>query len=99
MMCQRTGRPPISTIGLGRNSVSSRRRVPRPPHRITTFTAVSLLMDSSDELVPETGFPTRLKAVHRDSSASLPDFKIDRYRDLVERRPAIRNKIINSEHG
>src|SRR6266849_3720322 len=27
-MCQRIGRPPISTIGLGRNSVSSRRRVP-----------------------------------------------------------------------
>src|SRR6266478_866769 len=37
MMCQRMGRPPISTIGLGRNSVSSRRRVPNPPHRTTTF--------------------------------------------------------------
>src|SRR5208283_771804 len=37
MMCHRIGRPPISTIGLGRNSVSSRRRVPNPPHRTTTF--------------------------------------------------------------
>src|SRR5277367_2695604 len=37
MMCQRIGRPPSSTSGLGRNSVSSRSRVPRPPHRITTF--------------------------------------------------------------
>src|SRR6185503_5886076 len=37
MMCHRIGRPPISTIGLGRNSVSSRNRVPSPPHRMTTF--------------------------------------------------------------
>ena len=27
----------MGTIGLGRNSVSSRSRVPRPPHRMTTF--------------------------------------------------------------
>src|SRR4051812_10371634 len=37
MMCQRTGRLPISTIGLGRTSVSSESRVPRPPARIRTF--------------------------------------------------------------
>src|SRR5580693_1027787 len=37
MMCHRIGRPPTSTIGFGRNSVSSRRRVPNPPHRTTTF--------------------------------------------------------------
>src|SRR5689334_10176007 len=37
MMCHRIGRPPISTIGFGRNSVSSRNRVPSPPHRMTTF--------------------------------------------------------------
>src|SRR6185437_8484295 len=37
MMCQRIGRPPISTIGLGRNSVSSRSRVPFPPQRMTAF--------------------------------------------------------------
>src|SRR3954454_16413550 len=37
MMCQRTGRPPTSTIGLGRVSVCSRRRVPMPPQRIRTF--------------------------------------------------------------
>src|ERR1051326_8225917 len=37
MMCHRIGRPPISTIGFGRNSVSSRKRVPAPPHSTTTF--------------------------------------------------------------
>src|SRR5437763_1639387 len=37
MMCQRMGRPPISTMGFGRTSVSSRRRVPWPPQRMTTF--------------------------------------------------------------
>jgi hypothetical protein len=31
------GREPMLTIGFGRNSVSSRRRVPRPPQRITTL--------------------------------------------------------------
>jgi hypothetical protein len=36
MMCQRIGRPPTSTIGLGRYSVSSRNRVPKPPHKIIT---------------------------------------------------------------
>src|SRR5688500_18726033 len=39
MMCQRIGRPPISTMGLGRVSVSSASRVPWPPARITTFIA------------------------------------------------------------
>src|SRR5882757_8268621 len=37
MMCHRMGRSPTGTIGLGRNSVSSRKRVPFPPQRITTF--------------------------------------------------------------
>src|ERR1043166_6396302 len=41
MMCQRMGRPPTSTSGLGRDSVSSRRRVPWPPQRITTCTETS----------------------------------------------------------
>src|SRR4051812_3288646 len=39
MMCQRIGRSPIGSIGFGRNSVSSRSRVPLPPQRITTFIA------------------------------------------------------------
>src|SRR6266478_732618 len=38
MMCQRTGRPPISSMGFGTTAVSSARRVPRPPARMTTFT-------------------------------------------------------------
>src|ERR1700690_1165804 len=41
IMCQRIGRPPISTMGLGRYSVSSRTRGPSPPHSITTFTRLS----------------------------------------------------------
>src|SRR5208282_1289157 len=41
IICQRIGRPPISTMGLGRYSVSSRKRVPSPPHSITTFTKFS----------------------------------------------------------
>lgn len=36
-MCQSIGFPPISTIGLGLRSVSSERRLPLPPARITTF--------------------------------------------------------------
>src|SRR6185295_4381846 len=36
MMCQRIGCGPISTIGFGRYSVSSRSRVPWPPQRMTT---------------------------------------------------------------
>src|SRR5438874_2031860 len=37
MMCQRMGFPPISTMGFGLTAVSSVRRVPTPPARITAF--------------------------------------------------------------
>src|SRR4051812_34816487 len=36
-MCHRIGRPPISTMGLGRTAVSSESRVPIPPASITAF--------------------------------------------------------------
>ena len=36
-MCHKMGMPPISTIGLGRISVSSANLVPRPPANIATF--------------------------------------------------------------
>src|SRR5947209_3697426 len=50
-MCQRIGLPPTSTIGLGRRSVSSDNRVPRPPARMTVFMS---------PLLPEgTGRPRR----------------------------------------
>src|SRR4051812_25092162 len=42
MMCQRIGMPPTSTIGFGRTLVSSLRRVPNPPARMTAFTAPTL---------------------------------------------------------
>src|ERR1700749_311670 len=41
MTCHRMGRPPISTIGLGRRDVSSLSRVPKPPARIMAFTHTS----------------------------------------------------------
>src|ERR1041385_4174704 len=40
MMCHRIGRSPISTMGLGLSAVSSARRVPKPPARMTTFISV-----------------------------------------------------------
>src|SRR5215468_10590508 len=43
MMCQRIGRPPISTIGFGLVEVSSDNRVPRPPASITAFTWCRIL--------------------------------------------------------
>src|SRR5438876_2232987 len=46
MMCQRTGRPPTSTSGFGRYSVSSRMRVPWPPQRMTTFTIIPSLVEA-----------------------------------------------------
>src|SRR2546425_9334126 len=42
MMCQSIGSPPISIIGFGAASVSSARRVPKPPARITVFIASKL---------------------------------------------------------
>src|SRR5690606_25641598 len=44
MMCQRIGLPPTSTIGFGRNVVSSAKRVPKPPARITAFIHSLLLV-------------------------------------------------------
>src|SRR5665213_790028 len=43
MMCHRIGLPPISTIGLGRTAVSSLRREPKPPARITAFIVVQVI--------------------------------------------------------
>ncbi len=39
MMCQRIGRVPISTMGLGRVFDSSAMRVPLPPAKMTHFTS------------------------------------------------------------
>jgi hypothetical protein len=45
-MCHSSGRPPISTMGLGRNSVSSRMRVPWPPQSSTTFGLAAVIGES-----------------------------------------------------
>ena len=42
MMCQSTGMPPISSMGLGLYWLSSEIRVPYPPARITTFISLRL---------------------------------------------------------
>src|SRR6516225_8340188 len=44
MMCHRIGFPPISTIGFGRRLVSSDKRDPIPPARITAFIQPPLLV-------------------------------------------------------
>src|SRR5712691_9032412 len=41
MICHSIGLPPTSTIGLGRKTVSSDKRDPKPPARITTFIVLS----------------------------------------------------------
>src|SRR3954447_3854798 len=45
MTCQTIGSPPISTSGLGIDGTCSWRRVPRPPHRITTSSMPSMAHD------------------------------------------------------
>src|SRR6202012_1114883 len=50
MRCQMIGRPPISTIGLGRTAVSSPSRLPSPPAKITVFIRGKAL-----ELFPQGG--------------------------------------------
>src|SRR5215212_185987 len=58
MMCQRIGLPPISTIGFGRNTVSSESRVPLPPASRTAFIAIHLSYQGAYELTrhsPDSG--------------------------------------------
>src|SRR3972149_12240252 len=50
MMCQRIGRPPISTIGFGLRVVSSESRLPSPPARITAFMVFRSEIDFWTEL-------------------------------------------------
>ena len=64
-MCQRIGLPPTRTMGLGRNSVSSRIRVPRPPAKITAVEAIEGLLAIIDtfgglKATAEDSIPKRL---------------------------------------
>src|SRR3954470_18678513 len=59
MMCQRIGRAPISTSGLGIDCVCSCSRVPRPPQRITTFTPGTLVA----QYLPESSHLARVDEV------------------------------------
>src|SRR6185369_373068 len=85
MMCHRIGRPPISTIGFGRTSVSSARRVPRPPARITHFIEEALYRVGPSGLEDES-----LAGRHREHSHTMA------FSEFVEsvflndvRRPAV----------
>src|SRR5262245_20169445 len=49
MMCQRIGRYPMFTIGLGIVSENSRNRVPCPPQKRTTFIGVPPFGHSADQ--------------------------------------------------
>src|SRR3954454_9080034 len=71
MMCQRIGRWPTGTIGLGRTSVSSRNRVPSPPHRTNTGTSESLCFTD----LPLRQLPCRAvpRSDPRDSDATIRD--------------------------
>src|SRR5436305_8168769 len=53
MMCHSIGLPPISTIGLGRTAVSSLSREPKPPARITAFTATQVIRGPARACVDE----------------------------------------------
>src|SRR5512144_3384251 len=54
MMCQMTGRPPISTMGLGLRCDSSLMRVPSPPARMTHFIVLF-----SQKIIPPSGVAAR----------------------------------------
>src|SRR5437588_13028318 len=70
MMCHRMGRPPISTIGFGRNSVSSRSRVPNPPHNTMTF--IQVLRGWRVSVARDHLASQNFSSVRRDRSARLP---------------------------
>ena len=52
MICHKIGLPPISTMGLGLRWVSSERRVPKPPAKMTAFITLAplFLYDSERDL-------------------------------------------------
>src|SRR6266403_5582247 len=59
MRCQMIGRGPMFTIGFGTVSEYSRRRVPRPPQKRTTFMVVAAPLtwiDLEDDLAAVEGF-------------------------------------------
>src|SRR6478735_1241816 len=62
MMCQRIGNPPTSIMGLGFTSVSSARRLPRPPARMTTFIDVGYQYELNFSRLAGTKTPRRTRA-------------------------------------
>src|SRR6478609_11759047 len=70
MMCQSIGLPPISTIGFGRTAVSSLSREPKPPARITAFTAKEVSYRDTGCDVPRTS-PPAASACTRNTGAAL----------------------------
>src|ERR1017187_5069259 len=72
-MCQRIGLPPISTIGLGRMAVSSLRRVPKPPARITAFICSPSRCAYRDQVryTTHSAFAELVQTIHLGSTAGL----------------------------
>jgi hypothetical protein len=66
MICHRIGRPPISTIGFGRMTVSSLRRVPAPPASNTAFIEVAYIRNHANS----TSFSAGLM-IHQSNSSHL----------------------------
>lgn len=85
-MCHRIGRPPISTIGLGREPVSSARRVPSPPANKRTFIYLYPL-----KLV----FSKAIKMVRARSGRAGPSQRTDRWR----RNPSSDARIEGASYG
>src|ERR1051325_10791350 len=84
MMCQRIGLPPISTIGLGRIAVSSAKRAPFPPARITTFISMRHRLREGGNEAAARG-TVRLLLAH-DLGGEVPRQYDDIVRTLVEER-------------
>src|SRR5882762_828406 len=80
MMCQSIGRPPISIIGFGTTAVSSARRVPWPPARMTTFTfpsSPSRAAGDGGQLLLGEGAPVRVWSDRTwDRAAILPACRV-----------------------
>ncbi len=74
MMCQMIGNPPISTMGFGRYSVSSRNLVPNPPASSTAFMYLPALLTVHEALQLTLRLvPLTIRGNDELSEANIPD--------------------------
>src|SRR6478672_970981 len=94
-MCQRIGRPPISTIGLGRVPVSSVSRVPIPPARITAF--IRLVSPGASSIFDGKAEPEITKGLPSNHYSTLADPKLCILRtqtSMTDRASSLRRQIL-----